>query len=476
MRAVLALVVVAALGGASGWAVWQSEQPAGAGAGVEAVAGSPVLSVRRAPEVLLRPRRDAAVAAAVSDLPGRIPGESCLVVRERGRTLVSHRPDVPLVPASTQKLLVGAALLELVGDPQAAFTTAVVSERPPVDGVVDGDVWLVGGGDPLLATEDFVARNGDQARRFTRFEDLADAIVDAGIVRIDGSILGDGSRYDDVLDVPTWIDRYREQVSAGPLSGLTVNQGLSTFTPERVQVNPGTPATDPPGHAASVLSDLLAERGVEVTGPSSSGTAPDVVESIADIDSLPLVEVVDHMMQWSDNTVAELLLKELGVQAGQTGSTEVGATVLVSTLAAMGVSTDAMIVADGSGLDLGNRVSCDALVDVLDATGPDSDLSDTLAVAGATGTLRGRVAGTPASGNVLAKTGSLRHVISLAGHLRSDDGRDYVFAIVSNVPEGEFMPDAGLETQDDLMVRLAALTPVEPPPEVEPLPARSLSP
>ncbi len=442
---------------------------------MEAAAGTPVLSVRRAPEVLLRSRRDAAVVAAVSDLPGRIPGDSCLVIRESGRELVAHRPGDPLIPASTQKLLVGAALLQLVSDSSSVFTTDLVADQAPVDGVIAGDVWLVGGGDPLLATEAFVDRNGDQARRFTRFEDLADSIADAGVVRIEGAVLGDGSRYDDLLDVPSWLDRYREQVSAGPLSGLTVNQGLTTFTPERVPVNPGTPASDPPAHAASVLVGLLADRGVEVTGASGSGVAPGGAVPIASLESLPVVEVVEHMMLWSDNTVAELLLKELGVQAGQTGSTEVGASVLVSTLAAIGVSTESMVVADGSGLDLGNRATCGALADVLDVAGSDSDLADTLAVTGATGTLRGRVAGTPASGSVLAKTGSLRHVISLAGFVRSDDGREYVFAIASNVPEGEFMPDAGVETQDDLMIRLAALTPVEAPLELEPLAAQPIS-
>ncbi|MFP3906946.1 MAG: D-alanyl-D-alanine carboxypeptidase/D-alanyl-D-alanine-endopeptidase [Acidimicrobiales bacterium] len=471
MRVAVVLVLVAALGAGSGWGYWQSEREPEPEARAEALAATPLLSMRRTPEVLLRPRRDAAVTNAVAGLPERIPGDSCLTVSEEGRVLFEHRAATPLIPASTQKLMVGATLFDLV-DPDTTFETGVWSTEAPVDGAV-GDLWLVGGGDPLLATEPYRARNGDEPRVYTHFEELADAVVDAGIERVEGAIVGDGTRYDQLRDVPSWLDRYREQVSAGPLSGLTVNQGLTTFTPELVAVNPGVPAEDPPAHAAAVLTDLLEERGVVVAGPASSGEVPPDATEITAISSPPVRTVVAHMMQWSDNTTAELLLKEIGVRGSGEGSTAVGGSVVVATLAEMGVRTDDLVISDGSGLDLGNRATCQTLLDVLDVAGSDSDLASTLAVVGESGTLRNRLLDTPAAGRVEAKTGSLRHTTALAGFARAADGRVFTFSIISNLEEGEFMPAEGSELQDELMLTLAGIEEIDVPAELEPLEPRS---
>ncbi|MGY6499580.1 MAG: D-alanyl-D-alanine carboxypeptidase/D-alanyl-D-alanine endopeptidase [Acidimicrobiales bacterium] len=468
--ALLAMVVLAlAVGAAAGaWAVEQS--PEAAAPHHDAVAVTPVLSVRRTPEALLRPRRDALVATVLADIPARIPGDSCLVVTEDGRPVVVHQGDRPLVPASTQKLLVSAALLELV-QPADVFTTTVRATAAPADGVVNGDVWIVGGGDPLLATDPYRARTADLPQPSTRFEELADALTAAGVTRIEGSVLGDGTRYDDVRDVPSWPDRYREQVSAGPLSGLGVNDGLVTFTPEPVPVNPGVPAADPPAHTAQVLTDLLAERGVTVVGAPGASPAPADSVELASLASPVAVDVAAQMNLFSDNTTAELLLKEIGVQTSGEGTTLAGVSGMVATLAGSGVRLDGVSPVDGSGLDLGNRVTCNALTDVLDIAGPDSALADTLAVAGESGTLRDRLVGTPAAGQVRAKTGSLRHVNALAGFVETAEGRTYTFAYVANLPEGEFMPPLAVELQDELLVAIASLTAIEASPELEPVAA-----
>lgn len=468
--AILATVVLGlAVGaGAGAWAVEQ--QSTASTAGHEAAVVTPVLSVRRTPEALLRPRRDAAVAALVSTIPERIPGDSCLVITEAGRPVVVHQPDRPLVPASTQKLLVSAALLELV-DPDDAFTTSVNADAAPVDGVISGDIWLVGGGDPLLTTDPYRARTPDLAVPSTRFEDLADALVAEGVTLIEGAVIGDGTRYDEVRDVPSWPDRYREQVSAGPLSGLGVDDGLESFTPEAVPVNPGIPAADPPAHTAQVFTDMLAERGVTVVGPAVSGPAPPEAVPIAAVRSLQVAEVVAQMNLFSDNTTAELLLKEIGVRASGEGSTAAGASGMVATLAGAGVALDGVSPVDGSGLDLTNQVTCRALTDILDIAGPDSELADTLAVAGGTGTLRDRMVGTAAEGRVRAKTGSLRHVNALAGFVESAEGRTYTFAYIANLPDGETMPPLAVELQDEMLVAIAALTGIEATPELEPVAA-----
>jgi D-alanyl-D-alanine carboxypeptidase/D-alanyl-D-alanine-endopeptidase (penicillin-binding protein 4) len=470
MKFLLAVVVLLGLAAGAAWAALATDAAADDSAssdGAEAV--TPVLSVRRVPDALLDPRQDAAAAAAVAAIPGQIPGESCLVVAEDGRVIVAHNPDLGLVPASTQKLLVAAALLTVM-DPDEAFRTTAVAAAAPSGGVVAGDLFVVGGGDPLLSTDAYIARQADPNKPATRFEDLADAIVASGVTWIDGAVVGDGSRYDDVRDIASWPQRYRDQVQTGPLSGLGVNDGLVTVTDTEVSQNGGEPTADPPAHTAAVLTELLRARGVTVIGEPRSGVAPEGAVEVAAIASPPARTVVAQMLRYSDNTTAELLAKELAVRSGTQGSTSGGLAAMVADLAAAGVPTEGIALTDGSGLDLGNRATCRSLAQVLELEPVGDVLEEGLAIAGQSGTLQGRMVGTPAEGNLRAKTGSLRNVSALAGEVDGADGRTYTFAYISNVPEGEFVPDITLQLQADLGAALAALAEVEAPQEIYPVP------
>ncbi|MBK5222331.1 MAG: D-alanyl-D-alanine carboxypeptidase/D-alanyl-D-alanine-endopeptidase [Acidimicrobiia bacterium] len=468
MRFLAVVVVITALAAGAGWAALDAEATPEQGlSGGDMRVATPVLSVRRTPEALLETRRTNAVAAAAGTTVPAIPGASCLVVSEAGDELFAHAPTEPLTPASTQKLFVGAALLQVM-EADETFRTVAAAAAPPADGVVAGDLFVVGGGDPLLSTDAYIARHSDPDRPATRVEDLADALVAAGITEVQGSVVGDGTRYDDVRTIPSWPQRYRDQVAAGPLSGLGVNDGLETFTDTEVPVNPGRPAADPPAHTASVITDLLRERGVTVSGDPRSGPAPEGAAELAVLESPPAGVVVAQMLRYSDNTTAELLAKEIAVRTDSPGSTFAGITALTSVLAGQGVDVSGISLTDGSGLDTGNRATCRGLTQVLDLAGPDSPLVDGLAVAGRSGTLRERMVGTPAADNLRAKTGSLRHVSALAGLVDAADGHTYTFAYIANVPEGEFMPGADLVVQESLAVALATLPPVEPPPNILP--------
>lgn len=467
MRLLVAAVLVAALAAGTGWAAVEADAADPTAAPADARSTTPVLSVRRTPEVLLATRRDDAVVAAVESIPPRIGGESCLVVAEGGRELLAHGATTPLIPASTQKVLVATAMLDVMGKDETFRTTAVAT-APPAEGIVGGDLVVVGGGDPLLSTEAYIARQEDPDKPATRFEDLADALVAAGLTEVRGSVVGDGSRYDDVRYVATWPQRYRDQVVVGPLSGLGVNDGLTSFTDTEVPVNPGRPASDPPAHAASVLTDLLEERGVRIGGEPASGTAPEGAVEIAGIESPPLGDVLRQMLRYSDNMTAELLVKEIAVRTGSEGSTAAGLTSLTSSLAAAGISTEGVSLTDGSGLDLGNRATCRALAQAIEVAGPQSPVVDGLAVAGRSGTLRERMVGSAAEGRLRAKTGSLRNVAALAGLVEAANGETYTFAYITNLPEGQFVPDADAELQRELGVALASLGPIEPPAEILP--------
>src|SRR5690606_32087318 len=105
-----------------------------------------------------------------------------------------HRAGTALVPASNLKLLTGFAALELLGADTRFRTDVVGSAAPDGSGTVAGDLWLVGGGDPLLSTAPFRARvKYGSSMAYTAMEAVADAVVAAGVRRVTGSVLGDES-------------------------------------------------------------------------------------------------------------------------------------------------------------------------------------------------------------------------------------------------------------------------------------------
>lgn len=394
------------------------------------VAATPVLSVRRLPTVVAAPVADRRLRADLAEWAASAPGPSCAtVVDPDGGTVLAHEPDGPLVPASTTKLLTAAAALHVLGS-EHRFRT-VVRGSEPVDGVVVGNVHLVGGGDPVLATTAYADRFPRQPQLRTDVAALADAVQAAGVRRIEGSVVGDESRYDTQRYVAGWPGRYLDQNVVGPLSALSVNDSFARYPGDggdRLE-----PADEPAVHAAAVLTLLLAERGVEVVGPPSAGPAPDAPE-LAAVESAPLPEVVDQLLRESDNMVAELLVKELGRTAGDP-STAGGAVVVTAALADLGLDVAALAVADGSGLSTDNRLTCRLLTDVLLHPEVGRPLQEGLAVAGESGTLTEAFEGTSLEGALAAKTGSLNAVAALAGTVTDDDGT-VAFAFVANDPDG----------------------------------------
>lgn len=381
---------------------------------------------------------DPALLTGLDGVVALSPPESCLRVDISRATVFRHQADRPLIPASTQKVVVGQVALDRLGADHR-FRTRVLGAAP-VDGVVTGDVALVGGGDPLLttATYAFVRRTADQPLTF--LDGLADALVAAGVRRITGRIVADDSRYDALRTVPSWPERYQSENQIGPIGALTVDDGFrldppadgSDTAPVRRRVD------DPARHAADQLNALLFARGVAVDGGTAVGPAPPDVRELAGIDSAPLGDVVRQMLEESDNGTAELLTKELGVQAGTGGSTASGTAAIVARAGELGIPTAGTVMADGSGLDRGNRSSCDALVATLGASGGvDGAIGARLPVAGRTGTLRDRFLGTPAQGRLRAKTGSLNSVTALAGFVTMSDGRTATFAYIANGPQAE---------------------------------------
>ena len=417
---------------------------------------APVLSVRRAPDLVSTFVADVRLGDRLRTFVG--DSDSCVVVQQGPRVVFTLDPRKALIPASNLKILTGSAALIRLG-PTTRIETPVKASSPPVNGVVDGPVWLVGAGDPLLYTDDYAASLENQPVH-TRFEDLAQAVVDAGVREIRGGIVGDESRYDAQRYIPTWRRGYITDGDVGPQSALVVNDGYLAWEPRKA-------VTDRPAvHAAQILTNLLRGRGVVISGEPSAGvTAPAATTTIARVSSLPVAEIVGEMLRESDNNTAELLVKELGRRFGGSGSTQAGLDVLRRTLGERGLAVDGLVTVDGSGLDRGDRASCQLMMDALAGAGPESDLARGLPIAGRTGTLATRFRGSPVVDRLQAKTGALDGVTALSGYLDGTRGGDLAFAYIANglpVPTDRL----GQSLQERLGAVLATYPETPPPDEL----------
>lgn len=417
---------------------------------------SPMLSARRLPLTLQAPVVDAAIAPEIELASASSPPNSCLMIRSGNRQIgPDTNPATPLVPASNQKIVTTHVALEVLG-PEFRFTTSVRSAADPEAGVVAGDLYLVGGGDPFLVTGDWMSQYTDlDGRTHTRLEELADRVVAAGVSRVAGGVVGDETLYDALRQGP-WAERLVSSNQSGPLSALTVNEGFVDW-PEVFadSTRLRSPTDNPPLHAASVFAQLLQERGVVIDGAPAAGSAPPGSE-LASIESPPLRDIVTHVNSFSSNIGAELLVKRLGLELRQEGAIRAGADAMLDHLTATGIPTDGLVVDDGSGLAESNRLTCQALAAILVRAGPQSPLGTSMSIGGIRGSLDERFTDTPAVGRVLGKTGTLNGVRALSGYVLSatEDGRALTFAYIANDEQLVGLETAVREVQDQLLATL----------------------
>lgn len=430
LPALLAAVSVTA----SSAALLLDHQPAGSALGA-ASPTTPVLSARRAPELVAAPVANRRLGAELEEWLASSPPDTCLAVEVAGNPVFAHRVDEPLIGASTHKLLTAAALLLALG-PDARLETRAVATGAPVDGVLAGDLFVIGGGDPLLATDAWREAFTARPRTINDIDQLARAVADAGVRRIEGSVVGDGSRYDDVSYHPIWPTRFREQGTIGSLGGLIVNDGWVYSPPTRAA------APDPALDAARVLTERLEAHGVAVAGAPRSGPAPEGATEVARLESPPVSEIAGQLVRDSDAETSDMAVKELGYRVAGEGSWAAGAQAMREVLGEAGVPLEGVEIVDGSGLAVENQVTCATLIEVLTLPETQEPIRAGLPVAGRSGTLVHRWQGTPVEGRLRAKTGTLRNVTSLAGEVDTLAGPVLTFAYVANVPDpGPISPE-----------------------------------
>jgi D-alanyl-D-alanine carboxypeptidase/D-alanyl-D-alanine-endopeptidase (penicillin-binding protein 4) len=343
-----------------------------------------------------------------------------------GRELYSYRADVGRVPASVEKLYTGAAALLNYG-PEARLTTRVLAEALPDEtGTIAGDIVLRGGGDPTFGAVEVSA--------------LADQLVDAGLERVEGRVIGDESAF----------DAFRGPLSArteywvGPLSALSFNHGRTGKRRPYFQSSPAK-------FAAQAFEKALKRRGVRISRKARAGTTPEATTPYSEWNSPTIAAIVRRMNQPSDNYIAEMLMKALGADHGAAGSTSAGGAVMRETLRRFGI---APTIVDGSGLSRSNRTTprqVVALLTGMDASEAAKAFARSLAVAGRNGTLDTRMRRTAAQGRCRAKTGTLSTVSALAGFCDTTGGERVAFAFLMN----GVWPSSARALQDRMTVALA---------------------
>jgi D-alanyl-D-alanine carboxypeptidase/D-alanyl-D-alanine-endopeptidase (penicillin-binding protein 4) len=303
-------------------------------------------------------------------------------VAEDDAFLYRRADQTPRTPASNEKLLLAMALLDALG-PEHRIPTRAAAEAFK-GGVVRGDLWILGRGDPLVGRASLAV--------------LADRLVDAGVERVTGGVRGATSYFRHDWDAPGWNEVARDYVNRP--TALTFD-GNREANPER--------------QAAAALIKLLERRSVGVAGGPGAGAPPDGLQVLAEIDSRAMQVLLEKMLRPSWNFAAEVLGKGLGAEVrGAPGTIAKGAATIQAWAAARGVQLTAF---DSSGLSYDNRVTAAGLVELL-GQAEDESWGDELRNAlptGGQGTLLHRMHDV----RVRAKTGSLEEVSTLSGWVYS---------------------------------------------------------
>lgn len=352
-------------------------------------------------------------------------------------------PDVPRIPASTMKLVTSAGALLALG-PHHRFTTSLYAAP---DSEMRGDtlvgrVYLRGGGDPILSTAAYARRYLGGAG--AGLDDLGRALKRAGVRRVEGNLVADGTVFDRRRVGPMWRSYY--SLYSPPLSGLATNQNYAGNTQARY-------ASAPERTAALRVRAALRGVGVAYRGRVVSGRLPDGgARLLARVSSPQLRAILPLMNKPSDNFIAEMLAK--GTAAGEhRGTTAAGTARTADLLRQRAILGSGDRLVDGSGLSRANRLSASTLVRLIAAADADRSWGGPLLRSlprGGEGTLSSRLRSVGV--RVQAKTGTLNGATALAGRVVSRRGQRYAFAVILNTGDTY----AGRALQDRVVGLLAA--------------------
>lgn len=434
--------------------------------------------------VISSPKLKNAIEGAI---PGKAKGVEVGIVAisaVNGDVIYEKNADELRIPASVCKVFTAYTALKKL-KPTATFKTTVFAGGPIKDGKLVGDLYLKGGGDPSLVSE--------------RMWMLVNELTRSGIKQITGNLIADSTFYDQEKNPPSRPKYLKDQAYNAPLGALSFNFNTTTIF-VRPGDTPGTPPTvytdpensyidvvnqattgaagsnntivvsrtnfvegdigdtvllrgsipsdkkelrfyrnivNPALYTAHMFKTFWEQRGLRFTGHIEEGTVPTTAKQILEFDSLPLWQIVWGMNKFSNNFVADQILKKVGAEVkSPPGSIQKGIDTLEQTLEEIGIARKSYSIRDGSGLTRDTKVTARQVAKVLLAAykdfGTSPEFVSSLGVAGEDGTVRSRFGNSNVEGLLRAKTGSLDGVTSLAGYVPSADGELIAFAILLN--------------------------------------------
>ncbi|MFL5779917.1 MAG: D-alanyl-D-alanine carboxypeptidase/D-alanyl-D-alanine-endopeptidase [Thermoleophilaceae bacterium] len=331
------------------------------------------------------------------------------------RKLFARKQGTPRILASNTKLMTVGAALDHYGADGRLVTRAVSGAKLDGGGKLQGNLYLVGGGDVTFGSRDFV--RAEYGGGGATVEKLAQKLYDHGLRSVRGHVVGDESLYDSRRSGPA--EGYAASAEVGgPLTALVYNHGL---------MSNGYFQRNPPAYAADRLAGALKHLGVKIGKGAKRGQAPSGADELAESKSLPMARIAELTAQPSDNFFAELLAKGLG-----DGTTAGGARAVERYAEERGADVH---LSDGSGLSRSNKASPQELVRYLQhqmAADTFVDFFRALPTGGETGTLADRMESGPAHHHCHAKTGTLYGVSALSGYCDARGGSRLIFSILMN--------------------------------------------
>lgn len=403
---------------------------------------------------------------------------------QTGDWLYEKDADTKLIPASVSKVFTSYTALKRL-KPTATFTTRVYTTGLLKDGQLTGDIYLRGGGDPSLTSE--------------RMWMLVNELKRSGIKSITGNMIADSSYFDEEKNPSSRPKYLRDQAYNAPVGALSFNFNTTTifvrpaenagdrpvvFTdPENSYIDVVNQATtgdvgssntlnvsrtnfvegdlgdtvllkgsipsdskeqrfyrnivNPALYTLHMFKTFWEARGLKFTGATKEGTVPAGAKLVLEFESQPLWHVVWGMNKFSNNFVADQILKKVGAEVqGVPGSIEKGLVTMKDVLNEIGIKPGDYTISDGSGLTRETRVTPRQIVKVLRSANKDfgmmPEFTASFGIAGEDGTLRNRMPTEDLQGQLRAKTGSIDGVAALAGYVPSQSGELLAFAILFN--------------------------------------------
>lgn len=422
-----------------------------------------------------------------------------IIDADNGSVIYEKNPALPVIPASTVKLFTTAAALDFLGKDFPLSVRAFFTAEPQ-NGVLDGDVIVKGYSNPFFKTKDL--------------DSLVSLIFNAGVRKITGNIIADDSYLDENYFREHWIKRERSEVGTPPVSAIVLNRNeieiifkparnkkppfvfgfrpesdffsvnfnakLTTrravprltikTRPKKFSVTVGGKirrrnrtysykffADNPPLFLANILYEKLEKKGIEITGSPKAAQVTKgtylISETVTKLES-----VVEKANKESDNFLAELIFKTLGAEyCGCSGNSFYALQAVNDFMERKNINAENVLLVDGSGISRQNRLTANAVTELLTAMYYDEEnfnvFYSSLAFAGVDGTLEERLTGFGLKNNFHGKTGTLNGVSALSGYFTTRNGKNVIVSILMNFYKHG--AEYWREVQDEIIVRVS---------------------